>query len=88
MGHFVLLESLKGSLERAYGESGRKGRVVLTSSGGLKTAPTGGIVFESLKPDDKGVVGAELYKQPIYGQVSGREMNSTVQRMVKLIDWV
>ena len=70
VGHFIVFEALRGALERAVDQSGKKGRVVWTSSYGLHTAPKGGIVYESLKRNDKGNVGAGLNRQAIYGQVS------------------
>ena len=70
IGHYILLESLREALERVVDESGKKGRVVWTGSYGMYSAPKGGIVLDSLKRDDKGMVGAGLYRQPIYGQVS------------------
>ncbi|CAD6589164.1 MAG: hypothetical protein TREMPRED_005277 [Tremellales sp. Tagirdzhanova-0007] len=68
IGHYILLESLREALERGYDQSGNKGRVIWTGSYGMLSAPKGGIVFESLKSDAKGMVGAGLYRQPIYGQ--------------------
>ena len=69
MGHFILFAALRPALSRAYDETGKKGRVVWTSSYGLNTAPSGGVVFEGLKKNDKGSVGGTMGRQPLYGQV-------------------
>ena len=70
MGHFILMKMLAGALKRGHEETGKKSRVTWTSSYGLVTAPTSGVVFESLKLDDKGKIGAGLGRQPLYGQVN------------------
>lgn len=70
MGHFLLLQSLRPSLENAFDQSGEKARVVWTSSFGLNTAPRGGVDFDSLKVDGNGKSGNGMYRQPLYGQVS------------------
>jgi len=69
MGHFILSQLLMDALEKGFEETGKKGRVVWTSSYGLNTAPKGGVALESLKADDKGMVGAGFNRQALYGQV-------------------
>ena len=69
IGHYILFKSLREALERVYDKSGNKGRVVWTGSYSMVSAPKGGIAFDSLKPDDKGMVGAGMYRHSMYGQV-------------------
>ena len=78
LGHWILFELLRPALEKAFVETGKKGRVIWTSSYGLNTAPKGGIVFETLKQDEEGAVGAGYGRQRLSGQVSQLDSDGNI----------
>ena len=69
MSHYILFQWLEPALKSAGNIKELRGRVVWLTSYGLNTAPKGGVNFESLKVDEKGLVGKGLRRQPLYGQV-------------------